>query len=66
MLVLQNHTTRNYVNSITLTNKKTDLIFTDTLSVKVTFQQAVNDNANWTFLITFALPKKTFVFFNAI
>ena len=29
------------------------LIFTDTLSVKVTFQQAVKNNDNWTFLIAF-------------
>ena len=54
MLVSQNHTTRNYVNSITY-QVKTDLIFTDTLSVKVTFQ-----------LIAFALPKIAVVFFDAI
>ena len=38
----------------------------DTLSVKVTFQQAVKDNDNWTFLIPFALPKETLAFFDAI
>ena len=43
-----------------------DLIFTDTLSVKVTFQQAVTDNDNWTFLIAFALLKKALAFFDAM
>ena len=41
-----------------------DLTFTDTLSVKGTFQQAVEDNDDWIFLIVFALLKKALAFFD--
>ena len=41
-----------------------DLTFTDTLSVKGTFQQAVEDNDDWIFLIAFALLKKALAFFD--
>ena len=43
-----------------------DLTFTDTLSVKGAFQQAVEDNDDWTFLIAFALLKKALTFFDVI
>ena len=43
-----------------------DLTFTDTLSVKVTFQQALKDNDDCTFLIAFALLKKALAFFDVI
>ena len=43
-----------------------DLTFTDTLSVKGAFQQAVEDNDDWTFLIAFALLKKALAFFDVI
>ena len=71
MLVSQNCTKRNYINSITYqvlisANKNKDLIFTDILSAKVKFQQIVKDNNNWTFLIAFAFLKKSLVFFGAI
>ena len=58
------HKKRNNLPS--LTNKKTDLIFTDALSIKVAFQQVVKDNDNRTFLVAFALPKKTLLSFDAI
>ena len=43
-----------------------DLTFTDTLSVKGAFQQAVEYNDDWTFLIAFALLKKALAFFDVI
>ena len=45
------------------TRKNTDLVFTDTLSVKVTFQRAVKNCVNWAFLIVFDFPRKTLVLF---
>ena len=63
MLVPQNCTIRNYLNSMIYklsTRKNMNLIFTNTLSVNVTLQQAVKNRDNWTFLIAFDFPKKTF------
>ena len=41
------------------TRKNANLIFTNTLSVKVTFLRVAKNRDNWTFLIPFDFPKKT-------
>ena len=53
------------LNSITcqvlIFDSKKHGLDTDTLLIKVTFQQAVQNNDNLTFLIAFAFPKDTLV-----